>query len=156
MSTTGPTTALHYAANGNFDSNGVYAAGADGFNLADVGSVSELDSLPAGDKGLVYLGMTDGVTAAFTAAVDSYIGDPKLYGFYLVDEPDGSATTAANLKAEADYIAAHVPGAISYMTEQNLSADTTPSFYYTPANTDINLFGLDPYPVNTNVPNGLD
>ena len=156
MSTTGPTTALHYAANGNFDSNGVYAAGADGFNLADVGSVSELDSLPAGDKGLVYLGMTDGVTAAFTAAVDAYIGDPKLYGFYLADEPDGSATTAANLKAEADYIAAHVPGAISYMTEQNLSADTTPSFYYTPANTDINLFGLDPYPVNTNVPNGLD
>jgi hypothetical protein len=48
----------------------------------------------------------------------------------FVDEPDGSATAAADLKAEADYIAAHVPGAISYMTEQNLSADTSPIFYY--------------------------
>jgi hypothetical protein len=152
---TGPNTALHYAANGNFDT-GSYAPGADGFNLADVGDKSELDSLPAGDKGMVFLGMTDGVTAAFKAAVDAVAGDPKLFGFYLSDEPDGSATTAANLMAEADYIAQNAPGAVSYMTEMNLSGELTPSFYYTPANTHINLFGLDPYPVNTNVPNGLD
>ena len=47
---TDPTTALHYTANGNFV-NGVYAPGADGFNLADVGSVSELKALPPGVKG---------------------------------------------------------------------------------------------------------
>jgi hypothetical protein len=55
--TTDPDTTLHSAANGNIV-NGVYAQGASGFNLADVAK-SELDSLPAGDKSLVYLGMTD-------------------------------------------------------------------------------------------------
>jgi hypothetical protein len=155
MTTNGPVTSLHYAANGNFV-NGVFAPATDGFNLADVSSADLLNYLPANVKGLVYLGMTDGVTSAFIAAVNACIGNPHLYGFYLTDDPDASATTAANLKAEADYIAAHVPGAISFMSEQNLSANTTPSYYYTPANTDINLFGLGPYPVNTNVPNSLD
>ena len=32
----------------------------------------------------------------------------------------------------------------------------TPQYYYTPANSDIDLFGLDPYPVQTNVPNNYD
>ena len=110
-----PVTTLHYAPNGNFV-NGQYAPGADGFNLADV-SGGELSSLPAGVKGLVWLGMTGGVTAAFEAAVNACIGSPNLYGFYLVDEPDASATTAANLMVEADYIHAHVPGAETFMME---------------------------------------
>ena len=154
-STQGPITSLHYTANGVFV-NGVYTPAADGFNLADVGSADMLNYLPAGIKGLVYVGMTDGVTAAFTALVDACKGNPNLYGFYLADEPDASATTAANLKAEADYIHANLPGAETFMVEQNLSSNTTPSYYYTPANTDIDLFGLDPYPVQTNVPNNLD
>ncbi|MCW2275181.1 hypothetical protein GJ654_14250 [Rhodoblastus acidophilus] len=136
--------------------NGDYAPGSAGFNLADVGSADELNALPSGVKGLVYLGMTDGVTAAFKAAVDACKGNPNLYGFYMVDEPGASATTAANLKAEVAYIKANIPGAITYMTEQNLSSETNPSFYYTPANTGIDLYGLDPYPVQTNVPNNLD
>jgi hypothetical protein len=119
-------------------------------------SPGELSELPAGVKGLVWLGMTGGVTAAFEAAVDACIGSRNLYGFYLVDEPDASAPTAANLMAEADYIHAHVPGAETFMMEQNLSSNTSQVFYYMPANTHIDLFGLDPYPVNTNVPNNLD
>jgi hypothetical protein len=151
----GPITSLHYAANGNFV-NGVYAPAADGFNLADVSSVSLLNSLPSGVKGLVYLGMSGGVTQAFKTAVNAYIGNPNLYGFYMVDEPTASATIAANLKAEVAYIKSIMPQAVTFMVEQNLSATTTPSFYYTPANTGIDLFGLDPYPVQTNVPNNLD
>ena len=154
-STLGPNTSLHYTANGNFV-NGVYTPAADGFNLADVGSADMLNYLPAGVKGLVYVGMTDGVTAAFKALVDACKGNPNLYGFYLADEPGASPTTAANLMAEADYIHANLPGAKTFMVEQNLSSDTTPSFYYTPANTHIDLFGLDPYPLNNNVPNGVD
>lgn len=151
----GPSTSLHYAANSNFVNN-VYAPGTDGFNLADVSSAAELNALPAGVKGLVWLGMTDGVTPAFIAAVQACIGNPNLYGFYLADEPAASPTIAANLKAEADYIKANVPGAVTFMVEQNLSSNTSPSYYYAPGNTDINLFGLDPYPVQTNVPNNLD
>jgi hypothetical protein len=150
---TDPTTALHYTANGNFV-NGVYAPGADGFNLADVGSVSELNSLPAGVKGLVYLGLTGGVTSSFISTVSQFIGNPNLYGFYIADEPGPGL--AANLKAEADWIHANVPGAKTFMVEENMSSNTSPVYDYAPANTDIDLFGLDPYPVQTNVPNNLD
>ena len=156
MATTlGPTTSLHFTANGNFV-NGVYTPATDGFNLADVGSADMLNYLPAGVKGLVWVGMTDGVTAAFKALVDSCKGNPNLYGFYLADEPGASPTIAANLMAEADYIHANLPGAKTFMVEQNLSSNTSPIYYYTPANTHIDLFGLDPYPVQTNVPNNLD
>jgi hypothetical protein len=141
---TDPTTALHYTANGNFV-NGVYAPGADGFNLADVGSVSELNALPPGVKGLVYLGLTNGADANFQATVSAFKNNPNLYGFYIADEPGGGL--AANLKAESDWIHANVPGAKTFIIEQNLSSDTNPDFVYNPANTDIDLFGLDPYPI---------
>jgi len=49
-----PITNLHCAPNGNIV-NGQYAPGADGFNLADVSSVSALNALPAGVKRLVWL-----------------------------------------------------------------------------------------------------
>jgi hypothetical protein len=150
---TDPITALHYTANGNF-LNGVYAPGADGFNLADVGSVSELNALPPGVKGLVYLGLTNGADANFQATVSAFIGNPNLYGFYIADEP--GPALAANLKAEADWIHANVPGAKTFMVEENMSSNTSPVYDYAPANTDIDLFGLDPYPVQTNVPNNLD
>lgn len=152
---TDPITPLHYAANGNFV-NGVYIAGEYGFNLADVSSVSVLNTLPAGDKGLVYVGMTGGVTAAFKSLVNAFHGDLRVFGFYLADEPDASAKIAANLKAESNYIHAHFPGAKTFMVEQNLSGQLTPRFYYTPANTGIDLFGLDPYPVRTDLPGGFD
>ena len=74
-----PNTALHYTANGNF-ANGQYAPGADGFNMADISSASLLSELPSGDKALVYLGMTGGVTAAFEAAVQRFIGKSRSMG----------------------------------------------------------------------------
>ena len=40
---------LHYAANANFV-NGQYVPAKDGFNLADASSLSDVNSLPAGDK----------------------------------------------------------------------------------------------------------
>jgi hypothetical protein len=150
-----PKTTLHYAVNGNIVS-GRYAPGHDGFNLADISSASELPKLPAGVKALIWLGMTGGVTGAFKAAVTSFIGHSQVYGFYLADEPSPSAATAANLKAESDWIHAHFPGAKTFMVEENLSGNLTPRYYYSPGNTHIDLFGLDPYPVQTNVPNNYD
>lgn len=157
-----PSTTLHYVANGNFV-DGQYAPGADGFNLADVSSLSVLNALPAGVKGLVYLGMVNGADATFQATVSQYIGNPKLYGFYLVDEPDptgqyGTYASAANLKAESDWIHAHVPGAKTFIVLMNMGSDTNPSYAntYNPANTDIDLFGLDPYPVQSQFSGGID
>ena len=124
--------------------------------MADISSASQLSELPSGDKALVYLGMTGGVTASFEAAVEPFIGSSQVYGFYLADEPSPSAATAANLKAESDWIHANDPGAKTFIVEENSSGNLTPQYYYTPANTDIDLFGLDPYPVQTNVPNNYD
>jgi hypothetical protein len=145
---TQPLTTLHYAPNSNV-ANGRYAPGGDGFNLADVSSVDQLNSLPSGVKGLVWLGMSNGADSTFQQTVSQFIGDPKLYGFYLVDEPDPSQVSAANLKAESDWIHANVAGAKTFIVLQNMGTDSAPVFNYNPSNTDIDLFGLDPYPVQT-------
>ena len=84
----GPVTPLHYAPNNNFSSSGYYAPRAAGFNLADVSSVGEVRSLPSGVRGLVWLGQCNGADSSFISAVQPFIGDPKVYGFYLMDEPD--------------------------------------------------------------------
>ncbi|MGL5165110.1 MAG: beta strand repeat-containing protein, partial [Afipia sp.] len=143
-----PITSLHYTPNANIVS-GQYVPASDGFNLADVSSVAELNSLPPGVKGLVWLNMGDGVTASFQSVVSQYIGNPNLYGFYLKDEPDPSLVAAANLKAESDWIHANVPGAKTFIVLLNVGTPTNPSYIntYNSANTDIDLFGLDPYPV---------
>jgi hypothetical protein len=147
---------LHYASGDNIDSQGNFTPGQSGFNLADVSSVDELNALPAGVKGLVWLDQGDGVTQSFIDAVTPFIGNPKAYAFYLKDEPDptgqwNTLVTAANLKAESDWIHAHVPGAKTFITMMNMGSSDNPSFAntYTPANTHIDLFGVDPYPVRS-------
>jgi hypothetical protein len=154
---------IHYAPNGNFSSNGSYLPGAYGFNLADVSSVGGLNSLPNGVKGLVWLGLCNGADAAFISTVSPFIGNPKLYGFYLMDEPDPTGQYAplcpiANLKAESDWIHANVPGAKTFIVMMNFGTPENPTYAntYNPANTGIDLFGLDPYPIRPQFDNGVD
>ena len=147
-------TKLHYAPNSNVV-NGVYAPGADGFNLADISSAAEAETLQAGVLGLVWLGDTSGVTPSFMSTVNAAVGDPKVYGFFLADEP-GPDVSAANLKAEADYIHSVDPRAITFITLYNNGTPTNPSYSFNSANTDIDLFGLDPYPVRPWFTNGVD
>jgi hypothetical protein len=147
---------LHFASGNNIDAQGNFTPGQSGFNLADVSSVDELNALPAGVKGLVWLDQGDGVTQSFIDAVKPYIGNPNVYGFFLKDEPDptgqwNTLVTAANLKAESDWIHANVPGAKTFITMMNMGSSDNPSFAntYTPQNTHIDLFGIDPYPVRS-------
>ena len=144
-------TRLHYAANGNVAVDGHYLPGRYGFNLADVSSPAELTALPPGVLGLVYLGSCAGADPAFTALVGGFSGNPKLFGFYLLDEPDPATCAPANLKSESTYIHEHIAGARTFILEQNLAASTSPSYTggYNPANTGIDLFGIDPYPCRT-------
>jgi len=79
---------LHYTSGNNVDAQGNYAPAKAGFNLADVSSVEELNALPDGVKGLVWLDQYSGVNQSFINAVTPFIGNPKVYGFFLVDEPD--------------------------------------------------------------------
>ncbi|WP_281287823.1 calcium-binding protein [Phreatobacter stygius] len=147
---------LHYTAGGGIDDNGQYAAGKVGFNLADVQSLDQLNALPDGVKGLVWLDEGNGVTQEFIDKVTPYIGHPKLEGFYLVDEPDptgqwGPLVTAEDLKAESDWIHANVPGASTYITLMDMGWSEQPDFMntYNPANTGIDYYGIDPYPVRS-------
>jgi hypothetical protein len=147
---------LHYAANGNWDASGVYLPATAGFNLADIGSPGQLAELPAGTQGLVWVGQCDGVTAAFTQAITPYIGDPRVFGFYLMDEPDPTGQwnpqcPQSNIKAEADWIHANDPKHKSFVLIMNMASSSSPSYVpsYTPANSDVDLYGLDPYPCRT-------
>lgn len=153
-----PTTSLHYASNDNFSGSGQYVPAADGFNLADInGSAAktELDSLPSGARGLVWLGDCGGTTAAFRAAVDVFVGDRKLYGFYVTDEPTPSTCLPRNLLAEDNWIHAHVPGAKTFAILENLGSAARPRFEgtYTPKDSGLDLVGLDPYPVRSELSN---
>ncbi|UCI32271.1 M10 family metallopeptidase C-terminal domain-containing protein [Mesorhizobium sp. B4-1-4] len=144
-------TTLHYASGGSASE----VANA-GFNLVDVSSVDELNALPAGTKGLVWLDEANGTTSSFIQKVTPFIGNPKAFGFFLVDEPDptgkwGTYATATNLKAESDWIHTNVPGAKTFITMMNMGSSANPDFSntYNPANTHIDYYGLDPYPVRT-------
>lgn len=148
-----PVTGLHYTSNGNFSRSGRYLPAADGFNLADVDShaKNELDSLPAGVRGLVWLGDCGGATAAFRSVVDAFAGDPKLFGFYVMDEPTPSTCPARNLLAEDNWIHGHVPGAKTFAILENLGRAAHPRFEgsYTPRDCGLDLIGIDPYPVRS-------
>src|SRR2546425_672859 len=116
----GPVTDLHYASNNNFDSSGNYVPGHVGFNLADLSSVRELAFLPSGVRALVWLGLCNGADPTFIDAVQPFIGNPKVFAFYLMDEPDPTGQRvplcpAANLMSESDWIHAHVPGAKTFI-----------------------------------------
>lgn len=158
---TAPKHPLHYAPNGNFGSGGNYLPGKLGFDLADVSNARQLDALPDGVKGLVWIGRCNGTDTAFLDSVRPFIGHSKLFGFYLVDDPDprggnaigwrGHTCKAQDLQAESDWIHANVPGAKTFIVLMNLSSSSTPSFEntYNPINSHIDLFGIDPYPCRT-------
>jgi Ca2+-binding RTX toxin-like protein len=144
-------TTLHYTSGGS----GADIATA-GFNLADVSSVDQLNALPSGMKGLVWLNEVNGASSSFIQKVTPFIGNSKVFGFFLVDEPDptgkwGTYASAANLMAESDWIHSHLPGAKTYITMMSLGTSANPDFSntYNPANTHIDYYGVDAYPVRT-------
>lgn len=145
----GPATSLHYTANGNWVGN-TYVPGPAGFNLADISDPSLLSELPANTRALVYVGQCDGTGkgSAFLNAVQGFQSNPRLYGFYLMDEPHPSACPAVTLEAESDWLHANIPGAKTFVVLENQSETASPTYQntYNPANTHIDLYGLDPYP----------
>ncbi len=162
LADTAPREVLHYGPNANFDSEGKYVPGRFGFNLADVTSVRQLESLPSDVKGLAWVGQCNGVDTTFVDTVRPYIGNSKLFGIYLMDDPDPTGRyrdlcTAENLKAEADWIHSNIAGARTFIVLMSMSSSKTPSFVdtYNPANSHVDLFGIDPYPCRTEL-NGCD
>ena len=87
--------------------------------------------------------------------VQPFVGNPKVFGFYLADEP-GPGVSAADLKAKSDYIHAVDPGAKTFIVLENNGSPTSVSYAFNPANTDVDLFGLDPYPIRPEFAGGAD
>jgi hypothetical protein len=133
-------------------------AGAElGFNIADVGDLASLNGLPQNMKGLVWLGVKGGATTEFQNKVKPFIGNAKVFGFYLWDEPDptgryGALITPSSLREQSDWIHQNVPGAKTFIVLMNMGPSNARPDYmntYNPANTGIDLYGLDPYPFRT-------
>ncbi|CCV10198.1 calcium-binding protein [Mesorhizobium sp. STM 4661] len=127
-----------------------------GFNLVDLQYASSVNALPAGSKALIWLGESNGVTQSFIDKVTPLIGNSKVLGFFLTDEPDPTGkyhtkVSAANLKAESDWIHSHFPGAKTFITLMDMGSfsDSNYSNTYNPANTGIDYYGINPYPVRT-------
>jgi hypothetical protein len=157
----GLTTTLHYTSNDVF-TNGAFTPASIGFNLADVSTTSQLAELPPGVSALVYVGLCEGADANFVATVTPFINNTSVFGFYLMDEPDPTGLykpicPPTNLKSESDWIHSNDPGTKTFIVLMNLSSSDTPYYggSYNPSNTDIDLFGLDPYPCRTEL-NGCD
>ena len=151
----GASRTLHYTANGVFSGSRFVPASL-GFNVVDVESTWDATHLPAGTKGMVWLGLCDGADAAFVRAVTRYLGNAGVFGYYLFDDPDPSGRgesgcTPAHLKEESDWIHAHDSGRKTFVLLMNLAGSADPSYQGTanPANTGIDLYGLDPYPCRT-------
>lgn len=142
---------LHYAPenvrNGRLDP----AAAAVGFNLADVSSPETLRSLPNGVKGLYWLSEAKGVTPAFIREMNAIKNDPNLFAVYLADEPYPNEIKASDLKAESDWIHENMPGVKTFVVACNMGSERNPHFnnYYTVENTHIDLWGIDPYPIRS-------
>ncbi|HEY2796238.1 MAG TPA: hypothetical protein VGJ28_27980 [Micromonosporaceae bacterium] len=160
-----PTTpTLHYVSN---TGPHIAAAANLGFDLFDVSpNKSRIDGLGAGQRALVWLGNLDNTDctpgyswSAFTAAVDRLAHDPKVFGYYISDEPHPSicSTAVADIRARADYIRAHAPGQKSFIVVMDASriCGTHPGCEYRQLNahtTHVDLFGIDPFPCHSGAP----
>lgn len=152
----GPVSTWHLAPNSNFGVKSDFLPGTARFNLADVSGRRELDSLPQGVKGLVWIGACSGATEEFQALVNAVIDHPKLFGFYLMDGPDptgrwGPSCPSAELKAESDWIHQRRRDASTFILLMNLGPSAAPAFSseYAPTNSHVDLFGVPPYPCRT-------
>jgi hypothetical protein len=166
--------AQHYTANTSGDEE---AAAAAGFNVLDVtmrstgaATKTAIDGLPAGTRALVWAGNLDNETcglagsdtsqATFDANVRSAAlgADPKLFGYYLSDEPHPYApaycsTAASDIRSRADEVHQFQPGKMAFIVvEQSSAACPGPLVAgcefaaLNPSQTHVDAVGIDPYP----------
>jgi hypothetical protein len=149
---------LHYAPNNNFGANGDFLPGKVGFDLADLTDPALLSTLPADIKILVWVGQCDGISEKFITKVKPFLGDLRVFGWYLMDDPDPRSRLAfappcppQNLRAESDWLHEHAPGTKTVVVLMNLSNARTPLYKnsYTPVNSHVDLYGLSAYPCRT-------
>ncbi|GAA3103821.1 hypothetical protein JOF29_003545 [Kribbella aluminosa] len=141
-----PAPARHFIAN----LKGATTPFALGYNLADKSSVSSLSLLPAAVQSVFWLGQKcpKPADSTFKATVDALASNPKVFAYYLSDEPhigDCPGGPAA-LRSRADYIRAASHGRQKSFVVLSKVTDYKP---FAPASSHVDLVGLDPYPCST-------
>ncbi|NUQ31643.1 MAG: hypothetical protein HOP99_02270 [Dermatophilaceae bacterium] len=123
-----------------------------GYNVFDT-SASGVATLPAGVQGLVWLGQKcpTSADATFRSTVDRLATNPKVFGYYLSDEPHVADCPRgpAALASRADYIRAKSRGAQRSFIVLSRVADYSA---FRPAATHVDLVGIDPYPCSVASP----
>src|SRR5581483_6743826 len=118
-----------------------------------------------GGKALVWVGNLDNASPGsacpapgfsfgqFRAQVDALRRNPRVYGYYVADEPHPTVCSgaAADIRARADYIHAEAPGQTAFIVVQDGSVVCGSALgceyrALRPARTHVDLVGLDPYP----------
>jgi hypothetical protein len=135
-----------------------------GYDLFDTGpDPEEIAGLPAGTLALVWLGSLDNADcgspsytfAQFTAQVDRLTGNPRVFGYFLSDEPHPKVcpNAVSDIRQRADYIRSHDPTHVSFIVVLDGTNQCGGTYgcefnAFQPANSHVDLVGLDPYPCN--------
>jgi len=142
------TATKHFIAN----LNGSTAPRALGFTVFDTGP-SGVASLPAGVQGLVWLGQKcpTPADATFRATVDRLAASPRVFGYYLSDEPHivDCPRGVAALASRADYIRSRTHGAQKSFIVLSRDVDYSA---FRPSASHVDLVGIDSYPCSTGSP----
>jgi len=148
---TGTAPPLRFMINSD---QGNQAAANYGYNLLDVGSASEADALPTGTRGLIWVGDYNNNScsweqsdATVRATVQAGVGDAKVWGYYISDEPDPFAcpNAYADHKARSDLIHSIHPGHKTLiLVDSNSAQQTIDQMPHWAGTADV--FALDPYP----------
>ncbi|HEY3531231.1 MAG TPA: hypothetical protein VGK78_18960 [Nocardioides sp.] len=141
-----PTTSHHYIANVGSATRAVKRLG---YTVIDVGAVGEeIRNLPAHTQGLVWLGQDCPTRAnrAFKRVIRRFAHSPKVFGYYLADEPHKSGCRAgpAALATRADYIRKQSGG-----VQQSFIVLDDSYHAFRPWITHVTMVGIDPYPCST-------
>lgn len=125
-----------------------------GFNLLDVSSKRAADALPAGTRGLVWVGDYDNSTCSWEVSdstlgsrVSAGVGDPKIAGYFISDEPDPFACPDApsQHRARTQLIHSLDPATFVVVVVDSNSGEQTLDQIPLWAGT-ADYIGLDPYP----------
>jgi hypothetical protein len=154
--TNAPT--LHYISNTGSD---LHAVAGLGFNLFDIGpDKSRIDALGPGQQALVWLGNLDNTNCTpgyswseFQSAVRRLAHDPKVFGYFLSDEPHpGTCRNAVrDIRQRADFIRAQDARQKSFIVVMDAAriCGSAMGCEYSELNeslTHVDFIGIDPFP----------
>jgi O-antigen/teichoic acid export membrane protein len=134
--------------------SGQAAAAANGWNLLDVGSRAEADTLPKGTRGLVWVGDYDNNTCTWQVSnaeiarrLAGAARDPKVAGVFFSDEPDPYACpdAPAQHRARSRFIHSLDPRAFTILLADSNSGKQTLSQLHLWRGA-ADYVALDPYP----------